>query len=112
MRSFSWRPWGLVFFIFYFFIQASYSQEVVSGQVRLESQCGGQAMVWLSHEGPEKSEELLIHTLVPDFGTYAFSVSPGTYQVWVTSPQGCESEFKALKVESGQNVKLDIRLEK
>lgn len=96
-------------------LQVLSAQEVIQGRVELEPDCQDQAMVWLSHktqEEQEKGDELLLHTLVPDKGSYAFSVKPGLYDVWASSPQGCEAQFQEVKVERGQNFELNIRLKK
>lgn len=106
--------WSYTLFTYFFggAFQALNAQEVIRGQVEIQPECRDQAMVWLSHKTQENGDELLLHTLVPDRGSYAFSVSPGLYDIWASSPKGCEAELREVKVERGQNVELNIGLKK
>lgn len=103
-------PMGLTLLLS-FFVNTAQAQELIQGQVSLEAECQDQAMVWLSHQTQENAKELLLHTLIPDQGSYAFSVSPGLYEIWASTEQGCVAQFDEIKVERGQDYELNIRLD-
>jgi hypothetical protein len=88
------------------------AQELIHGSVELTENCQDKAMIWLSHKTKSLGEELLLHTLVPNKGSFAFSVLPGQYQILASTAQGCDRIFEKIKISKGHNFKLNIRLEK
>ena len=63
----------------------------VSGKVSLTKSCGKKVMVWLSLDKENYNERLLLmHTEVPQGGSFQFNLKPGLYQVRATDEKGCE----------------------
>jgi hypothetical protein len=52
-------------------------------------------MVWLSLDKDNYQERLLLmHTEVPNQGSFQFYLKPGAYQLRASNEQGCEFEKK------------------
>lgn len=67
------------------------SEQRISGSVTSQSGCSKKVMVWLSLDKENYKERLLLmHTEVPDGGTFEFYVRPGDYQVRASDETGCE----------------------
>jgi hypothetical protein len=66
----------------------------IKGRLSSDKACrSGKAMVWLSkNEAEFKKKELLLHTLVPERGTFEFYVLPGEYLLVASNELGCEVE--------------------
>lgn len=63
----------------------------VSGKVIAPAACSKTAMVWLSLDKENYSERLLLmHTEVPQGGSFRFYVKPGAYQIRASDESGCE----------------------
>ncbi len=63
----------------------------ISGKIATVTGCSKKVMVWLSLDKENYHERLLLlHTEVPQGGTYRFFVKPGNYQVRATDEAGCE----------------------
>lgn len=73
--------------------------------------CSKKVMVWLSLDKENYKERLLLmHTEVPQNGTFKFFARPGHYQVRASDEAGCEFVKKvSLKT---RNAHIDIRMVK
>ncbi len=82
----------------------------IKGRLYSDKACrSGKAMVWLSkNEAEFKKKELLLHTLVPELGTFEFYVLPGEYLVVASNELGCAVEKKVSIVD--KDVLLDLSL--
>ena len=63
----------------------------IKGQATVESSCqGGKVMMWLSKDAQDFAKKiLLMHTEVPEQGTFEFYVKPGEYLVVGSNEKGC-----------------------
>ncbi len=77
------------------------SAAVIRGEVQSLPECKSeQTMVWLSlNEKEFKKKLLLMHTLVPERGTFEFYVKPGRYLLVGSNEKGCSWE-KAVEVKT------------
>lgn len=67
--------------------------------------------MWLSLDKESYKERLLLmHTEVPQNGTFEFYVKPGNYQVRASDPEGCEF-LKKLTVKT-KPASFEVRLVK
>lgn len=74
-----------------FSFQLLAAETTISGKVLSSSGCAKKTMVWLSLDKENYHERLLLmHTEVPQGGTFEFYVKPGDYQVRVSDDEGCE----------------------
>ncbi len=82
----------------------------IRGRVQVDESCrAGKTMVWLSkNESEFAKKELLLHTAVPERGTFEFYVLPGDYLVAVSNEKGC-SEQRAVRV-GDKDVLLELQL--
>lgn len=84
---------------------------VLSGKVASTPGCSKKAMVWLSLDKEDYKERLLLmHTEVPQGGTFSFYVKPGNYQVRASDESGCEF-FERVSVKSAE-YKMNIKVVK
>lgn len=80
----------------------------IEGKVDIPAGCSKKAMVWLSLDKENYKERLLLmHTEVPNKGTFRFYVKPGHYQLRASDESGCEF-LKRVKVQGPlvEDVKL------
>lgn len=83
----------------------------ISGKVSLTPGCSPKAMVYLSLDKENYKERLLLmHTEVPQNGTFKFYVKPGAYQIRAGDKEGCEYFQRVLVKES--DVDLEIKMVK
>ena len=82
----------------------------IRGRVEVEESCrAGKTMVWLSkNEAEFAKKELLLHTAVPERGTFEFYVLPGDYLVVVSNEKGCAEE-RAVRVGE-KDILLELQL--
>ena len=67
-------------------------------------------MVWLSRNEVEfAKKELLLHTAVPERGTFEFYVLPGDYLVTVSNEKGCSAERAVQIATKDALVELELR---
>ncbi|WP_408099018.1 hypothetical protein ACJVC5_08880 [Peredibacter sp. HCB2-198] len=97
-------------FLLIFTLGAHASDSTIEGKVTIPSGCSKKAMVWLSLDKENYKERLLLmHTEVPQGGTYRFYVKPGDYQVRASDESGCEYmkrvHVKGQQIENIQLVK-------
>lgn len=90
--------------LFIFPVFAVANENSISGTVNSGIGCSKKAMVWLSLDKENYQERLLLmHTEVPQGGTFRFYVVPGSYQVRVSDEAGCEV-IERIAVKSGDHV--------
>lgn len=99
-----------VLFLLLFTLGAHASDSTIEGKVSIPDGCSKKAMVWLSLDKENYKERLLLmHTEVPQGGTYRFYVKPGNYQVRASDESGCEFmkrvQVKGPQIENIQLVK-------
>ena len=83
----------------------------VSGKVIAPGACSKKAMVWLSLDKENYSERLLLmHTEVPQGGSFKFYVKPGTYQIRASDEAGCEY-LKKVQLSS-ESIDLTVQMVK
>lgn len=86
-------------------------EQTISGKVEVTKGCSKKVMVWLSLDKDNYKERLLLmHTEVPQGGTFKFYVRPGNYQVRASDEAGCEY-LKKVEVK-GTDPVLDIKMVK
>lgn len=69
-----------------------------------------QAMMWLSLDNDNyKERKLLLHTMVPNGGTFSFYVKPGNYQLRGSDEKGCEFLKKLSVKDSDQNIQVALK---
>lgn len=98
----------LVLFLLLLISGAHAQDSTIEGKVLLTSGCSKKVMVWLSLDKENYKERLLLmHTEVPQGGTYRFYVKPGNYQIRGSDEIGCEY-FKRVEVKGEQveNIQL------
>jgi hypothetical protein len=92
--------------IFSFSAQASSILGTVSSSKACQK---GKTMVWLSKNEKEFSKkELLLHTQVPERGSFEFYVVPGDYLVVASNELGCSVE-QPVRIEE-KSVLLQLEL--
>jgi hypothetical protein len=83
----------------------------ISGKVEVNPKCSKKVMVWLSLDKENYQERLLLmHTEVPQGGSFKFYVKPGAYQVRGSDEAGCEYLQKVNVKE--RNLALKIKMVK
>lgn len=83
----------------------------ISGKVGVTEGCSKKVMVYLSLDKENYKERLLLmHTEVPQNGTFNFYVKPGNYQVRASDESGCEFLQKVTVNE--RDIFLDVKLVK
>lgn len=83
----------------------------VSGKLLITQGCSKKAMIWLSLDKDEYKERLLLmHTEVPQKGSFRFYVKPGKYQVRASDEVGCEF-LKRVEVKDSE-ISFDIEMVK
>lgn len=83
----------------------------ISGKVSATPGCSSKAMVYLSLDKESyKDRLLLMHTEVPQNGTFKFYVKPGDYQIRAGDEAGCEF-FKKVSVKE-RDVNLEVKMVK
>lgn len=79
----------------------------ISGKILPATGCANKAMVWLALDKPNYQDRLLLlHTEVPQGGTFEFYVKPGHYEVRVTDDEGCEYLKKLSIKNSSQYLEI------
>lgn len=79
----------------------------ISGKLLKNESCSKKAMIWLSLDKENYKERLLLmHTEVPQGGTFRFYVKPGEYQVRASDEVGCEF-LKKVEIKEGE-IELSI----
>lgn len=90
-----------IHFLFFaiLFISLSAISAVIRGEVQSSEDCkSDKTMVWLSlNEKEFKKKLLLMHTLVPERGSFEFYVKPGSYLLTGSNKKGCSWE-KVVKI--------------
>lgn len=81
----------------------------ISGEVHTTSAClASKNMVWLSTEDAAYDKRiLLMHTFVPNGGSFEFYTRPGNYRVIASNEKGCSFE----KIVQVQNNTLELNIE-
>lgn len=83
----------------------------ISGRVGSTQGCSKKVMVWLSLDKESYNDRLLLmHTEVPQGGSFKFFVKPGKYQVRASDEAGCEYLQKVSVTE--RNVNLAVKMVK
>ena len=91
----------LVLFTFMSF-QVFAEGPTISGKLLKNDQCSKKAMIWLSLDKVNYKERLLLmHTEVPQGGTFRFYVKPGQYQIRGSDEIGCEF-LKRVEIKEGE----------
>lgn len=73
--------------------------------------CAKKVMVWLSlDEDVKENRLLLMHTEVPNGGSYKFYTRPGKYQVRASDERGCEF-FSRIEVKDKEET-IEVRMVK
>lgn len=84
-------------------------ESTISGKVEAISGCSKKAMVWLSLDKENYKERLLLmHTEVPQGGSFRFFVKPGDYQVRSSDEAGCEFLKKVTVRGEDHNVHVKL----
>ena len=86
----------------------------IRGRVEVEESCrAGKTMVWLSkNEAEFAKKELLLHTAVPERGTFEFYVLPGDYLVTASNERGCSAERQVRINEKDVVLELELKEKK
>lgn len=98
----------IVLFLLLLISGAHAQDSTIEGKVLPTPGCSKKVMVWLSLDKENYKERLLLmHTEVPQGGTYRFYVKPGNYQIRGSDENGCEY-FKRVEVKDEQveNIQL------
>lgn len=83
----------------------------ISGKLIKNEKCSKKAMIWLSLDKENYKERLLLlHTEVPQNGTFRFYVKPGQYQIRGSDEIGCEF-LKKVEVKD-KEIELQIDMVK
>lgn len=81
----------LTFFMLFLSFNVFAEGPAISGKLTSTEGCSKKAMIWLSLDKDEYKERLLLmHTEVPQKGSFRFYVKPGKYQVRASDEVGCE----------------------
>lgn len=81
----------------------------ISGKVSSVAGCSKKVMVWLSLDKENYHERLLLmHTEVPQGGSFQFYVRPGNYQVRASDESGCEYMEKVSVKEKDHELKIQL----
>ena len=90
-----------------FFTQAL----VIQGEVQSREEClTDKTMVWLAPNTTQfKKKILLMHTMVPDKGSFEFYVKPGEYLVAGSNEKGCFFEQVVKIQEQDQQIKIVLQ---
>lgn len=84
-------------------------ESTISGKVEAITGCSKKAMVWLSLDKENYKERLLLmHTEVPQGGSFRFFVKPGDYQVRGSDESGCEFVKKITVRGEDHNVLIKL----
>jgi hypothetical protein len=84
--------------------------ETISGKIEPNSSCSKKVMVWLALDKMNYKDRLfLMHTVVPQGGTFQFNVKPGDYHVRVTDEIGCEFLQKVSVKNSSPFLSIRLR---
>lgn len=103
--------YALISLLFVSNVMAVSIADSISGKVSTTPGCSGKAMVYLSLDKDNYKERLLLmHTEVPQNGTFKFYVKPGDYQIRAGDKEGCEF-FQRVSVKE-RNMNLDIKMVK
>ncbi len=101
----------LIIFIVSSLQALSSTDRTLSGRVEVNASCSKKVMAWLSLDKESYKERLLLmHTEVPQGGTFRFYVKPGSYQVRVTDESSCEY-FTKVDVKT-KDIELTVKMEK
>jgi hypothetical protein len=101
----------LITFLFISNAMAVSIADSISGKVGVTPGCGNKVMVYLSLDKENYKERLLLmHTEVPQNGTFKFYVKPGNYQIRAGDKEGCEF-FQRVTV-SKRDVDLTVKMVK
>jgi hypothetical protein len=104
------------YFMKYFlilFISISHLQATtIRGKVTAPHGCNSKnVMVWLSTVSDDFAQRtLLMHTEVPNNGSFEFYVKPGHYEVRGTSSEGC-GFIERVKVLENQKISVKVKLQ-
>ena len=93
-----------------FFLMTPAFAAGIRGRVSSDDACrSGKIMVWLSkNEKDFSKKELLLHTQVPERGTFEFSVIPGDYLVVASNDKGCAIEQPVRIADKDVLLQLDL----
>lgn len=96
----------LLIFLLTFFVSLPTWSQGISGRVQSMEGCAKKAMVWLSLDEENREErKLLLHTEVPQGGSYKFYTRSGKYQVRGSDEKGCEF-FSRVEVKDDEVIVL------
>lgn len=96
--------------IMLFFLSFPLFAATIRGTVSSTQECqSGKAMVWLSKNEKEfTKKELLLHTMVPERGSFEFFVNPGDYLVVASNEKGCAFEQPVRVEEKSLLIHLEL----
>ncbi len=99
------------FLILYIFISNLHAT-TIRGKVTASQGCNSKnVMVWLSTVSDDFVQRtLLMHTEVPNNGSFEFYVKPGDYELRGTSSEGC-GFIERVKVLENQKISLKVKLQ-
>ncbi len=98
--------------ILFFLLSTQLYATVIRGDVSSEKACltKDRAMVWLSlPEDDFKQRLLLMHTLVPERGSFEFYVKPGKYRLMASNEKGCEFKQDITVDQANQEIKVRLK---
>lgn len=87
---------------------------VIQGEVQSIAEClTDKTMVWLAPNTTQfKKKILLMHTMVPEKGSFEFYVKPGEYLVAGSNEKGCFFEQVVNIEEQDQQIKIVLQEQK
>ncbi len=96
----------IIFSHFLIFLSPLTAKTIIHGIVELPQK---EAMVWLSTNEKSTGKDLLIsHTLVPQKGSYEFSVNPGIYRI-VASDEAGNMLKKEITIKKDQKIEVSFK---
>jgi hypothetical protein len=100
------------YFLLLFFFISNLHASTIRGKVTALHRCNSKnIMVWLSTVSEDFTKRtLLVHTEVPNNGSFEFYVKPGDYEVRGTSSEGC-GFIERVKVLENQKIRLEVKLQ-
>ncbi len=102
---------SLLYLLLFLSFQAVAAELTISGKLNAPSDCSKKAMVWLSLDKENYNERLLLmHTEVPQGGSFKFYVKAGAYQIRASDEAGCEY-LKKVQL-SAESIDLAVQMVK
>ena len=86
----------------------------IKGRVSSVEACRSEkSMVWLSKNYQDfKKKELLMHTFVPEGGTFQFYLLAGEYLVVASNEKGCSAEQVVTIIDKDSFIQLELNEKK